>query len=270
MKHNTIAFQGEHGAYSEEAAYKLLGDKIFTWPRPTFESVFESVTSGKCDYGIIPIENSSIGSIHQNYDLLLKYNLFITDEITIPINHCIIALTKIRIANFEYIYSHPAALAQCNRFITKHPGIKAIYYYDTAGAAKMVKESGKKNLAAIASAYAADKYRLNVIKHSIQDNKNNRTCFFLIGRKLIIRKTSSVTSLVFSVVDNSDTLAKVILMMSTNNVNIKKIESRTNRRNRKQKIYLIDIEASLPDIRIKRIVKQLPKFTQSFKILGSY
>src|SRR4030042_827152 len=175
-----VAFQGERGAFSEDAAVKLFGRDIDFLPCIRLRDVFQAVAEGKVSFGVVPIENSQAGSINDTYDLLLAYPLNIYAEVILRISHCLMALPGQKLADVKTVYSHPQALAQCDEFLSK---LKAeiMPSYDTAGSAKMIKERGLKGCAAIASRGAADIYGLELLAQEIETNINNYTKFFAIS-----------------------------------------------------------------------------------------
>src|SRR2546422_5881334 len=154
----TIAFQGERGSFSEEAAYKLLGRTMRIRPCETFAATFRSVASGKGKYCLVPIENTLAGSVYENYDLLLENDLHIVAEVNLRIVHNLIAFPGVTLKNLRQVYSHPVALAQCSKFFLRRPKVERIPFYDTAGAVKMLLERRLRAAAAIASRTAAHGY----------------------------------------------------------------------------------------------------------------
>ena len=175
-----IAFQGEPGAYSEQAVFNYFGD-VETQPSESFDVVFAEVASGMCEAGLIPIENSLAGSIHQNYDLLLRHDLYIVGEYLLRVQHCLIALPDVKKSEIKKAISHPQALGQCAGYL-RSLGIKPESVYDTAGSVKMLKESGARDTAAIASRRAAELYGMQVLEEGIEDNAENFTRFLVISR----------------------------------------------------------------------------------------
>ena len=175
-----VAFQGEHGAYSEQAALAFFPDAK---PKPCrgVRQVFESVEDRSCEYGIVPAENSLEGTVNQTYDLLLKSSLKICGEAKIRIMHCLLAPPGTKIADIKEVYSHPQALAQCSNFLNSL-NVESIPSYDTAGSAKTIMEKQICNAAAIASERAAQTYGLNILRRNIEDFSENYTRFFVIGR----------------------------------------------------------------------------------------
>src|ERR1017187_4032045 len=176
------AFQGELGAFSQVAARQLVGEDCIPVPFQSFEEVFVSVVNGKCHCAVIPIENTLHGSVHDNYDHLLKYDLPIQGETFVRIVHNLIAAPGVKFSQIKRVYSHPVALNQCRHFFEKNPQIEKTVYYDTAGSVKMVMAEGLKDAGAIASANAAEIYGAKILKKSIEDDRENFTRFFLLEK----------------------------------------------------------------------------------------
>ena len=191
-----IAFQGEPGAYGEQAVFDYFG-QVETLPCESFDDVFDAVNSGKCESGLIPIENSLAGSIHQNYDLLLRNNLHINGEYPLRVRHCLIANPGVQKADIKKAISHPQALGQCAGYLRTH-GIKPEQVYDTAGSVKMIKESGERDVAAIASRRAAELYGMQILEEGIEDNPENYTRFLAISHNVTTPEGESKTSIVFT------------------------------------------------------------------------
>ncbi len=166
-----VAFQGERGSFSEEAAYKLLGRKIKLLPFETFTAIFGSVTSGRAKYCLAPIENTLAGSVYENFDLLQANNLHIVSEVSLRIVHNLIAMPGTTRKAVRQVYSHPVALAQCGKFFAKNPQVERITYYDTAGSVKMLKEKQPTGAAAIASRIAAEVYEAQILKTHLEDHR---------------------------------------------------------------------------------------------------
>lgn len=185
----SVAFQGERGSFSEEAAYKLLGSKVRLCPRETFADIFESVSTGKTRYCLAPIENTLAGSVYENYDLLLKNDLHIVSEVNLRIVHNLIAFPGTTLRNLKEVYSHPVALAQCGLFFDQHPNVQRIPFYDTAGSVKMLAERRIERAAAIASQVAAGVYGARILRTHLEDHRQNFTRFLLLSKKnLFIRR----------------------------------------------------------------------------------
>ena len=175
-----VAFQGERGAFSEEAAVKLLGEDIELVPRPTFESLFVALDEGAADYILAPVENSLAGSVHRSYDLLLESSLHISAEVIIPIRHHLIGCADATFDGIKSVESHPVALAQCERFFAAHPQIQRIATEDTAGSVAKVIKLGDPTRAAIAGSRAASIYGGKVLQHNLEDHTENYTRFVLL------------------------------------------------------------------------------------------
>src|SRR5215213_7187223 len=175
-----IAFQGEPGAYSEQAVFNYFGD-VETLPSESFDRVFNAVVTGACDKGLIPIENSLAGSIHQNYDLLLRHDLHIVGEYLLRVQHCLIVLPAVKKEDIRKVISHPQALGQCAAYL-RGLGVKTESVYDTAGSVKLLKESGERTTAAIASRRAAELYEMQILEEGVEDNAENYTRFLAISK----------------------------------------------------------------------------------------
>lgn len=231
-----VAYQGVMGAYSEKATRELLGQKVVAVGHPNFEACFRAVASMDCDYACLPIENSLGGSIHDNYDLMLRYDLTIVAEHEFRVHHCLLAKPGVKRDNIKYAISHPQALAQCDNFL-RGLGITPIATYDTAGSAKMIAEGGPlpdqctpENTAAIASDLAGTTYGLNCLDVGIEDDDTNFTRFLLLARKdvaqYLSKKIPAKTSVVFTLPDSPGALYKALACFSLRDIDFSKIESR--------------------------------------------
>lgn len=244
-----VCYQGEPGAYSEKSLRELLGPDVIAVPRPDFESCYRAVASKECDYACLPVENSLGGSIHDNYDLQLKYDLTIVAEHELRVSHAIHAIEGVEFSNVKYCMSHPQALAQCDNYL-RGRGIKPIPMYDTAGSVKLLKEnyealrdSSKKkpmralpdqctpeNTAAIASDLAGITYGLNCLDTKIEDDSSNFTRFLLLGRQSVSqylnKNIPSKTSIVFTLPNTPGALYKALACFSLREIDFSKIESR--------------------------------------------
>eukprot|EP01039_Chlorochromonas_danica_P003344 gene3344-3667_t len=224
-----VAYQGEPGAYSEKASRELLGSRISTVPYNSFEDAFKAVASREVDYAMVPIENSLGGSIHANFDLLLRYDLHIIAEHEFRVEHYLLALPGTKKADIRKVMSHPQALAQCDNYL-RRLGVKQEAAYDTAGAAKIIKDQGLVNCAAVASDLAAETYGLEVVDGNIEDHENNFTRFLLLSRSsvssLIPPNLKAKTSIVFVVPNIAGALYKALACFSLRDIDFCKIESR--------------------------------------------
>lgn len=266
-----IAYQGEKGAYSEAAIYKQYGKNARTVGYEAFDDVFEAVKKGKADYGLVPVENTIAGSIVMNYDLLLKENVFIIAEVFFKIEHSLISHKGNKLKNIKVAYSHPHAIEQCREFLKKHR-IKPAMEYDTAGAAKLVKERNKIDEAAIASEICAEIYGLEVLKKSIETNKDNATKFFVFVKKGKVPKNlkKEKTSIAFKTKHYPGALVNCLQRLAKNNVNMTKLESRPIPENPWEYVFYVDFEGGIDDKNVKIALSEMEASSIFVKILGSY
>jgi chorismate mutase/prephenate dehydratase len=265
----TVAFQGEVGAYSEEAAFQFFGTAIEIRPRETLEGVFRVVEEGGVQYGIIPVENSLEGSISQSYDLMLESGLRVCGEVDLRVIHCLIAGPDAGLDTVKKVYSHPQALGQCRSFL-KHLKVALIPSYDTAGSVKMIKESGLVDSAAIASARAAEIYGMKVIASEIEDNPNNFTRFFILAGKDSPPSGNDKTSIVFSTKDRPGALYEALGEFSQRNINLAKLESRPTRQKPWQYNFYLDFEGHREEAAAREALDRVEKLSIFLKVLGSY
>ena len=267
----SVAFQGERGAYSEAAAVAFFGNSVQPIPHPDFDAVFESVVEARAERGVLPIENSLAGSIHRNYDLLLRYDLSIVGEIQIPIAHQLIALPGIKLAEIKKVYSHPQALAQCEHSIsTVLPQAERVTTYDTAGGVKMIKEQRLVDGAGLASERAAKIYDMSILQPDMQDDAENYTRFVVVARTAIVPEGEAKTSIVFSMENEPGSLFKSLAVFALRDIDLTKIESRPLQGKRWQYFFYIDFIGSLHEERCQNALAHLQEITSFFKVLGSY
>ncbi len=262
-----VAFQGERGAYSEAAAIHFFKDVVQTIPYPTFYEVLESTEQGKSDYAVLPVENSTEGSVGESYDLLLTTKLNAVGEIYYRIKHCLIGFDGLEKINT--VYSHPQALGQCRKFIQEHK-LKAIPTYDTAGSVKILLELKKDNLSCIASKIAAEIYKVPVIKEGIEDNTNNYTRFLVLANKKSEKTTSDKTSIIFSIKHVPGSLYSILEKFNANKINLTKIESRPTKSTPWEYNFYVDFEGSQDDPHILDMLEKIKQNTLFLKVLGSY
>ena len=264
-----VAFQGEIGAYAEEAAFHFFGSSIQSRPNESLEEVFKIVEGGEVQFGVVPIENSLEGSISRVYDLLLDSTLMVRGEIELRVIHCLIASTESGLDTIRKVYSHPQALAQCRSFL-KHLNCELIPTYNTAGSVKMIKERQLPDSAAIASARAAEIYGMKVIAQEIEDNPNNFTRFFILSREDSPPSGNDKTSIVFSAKDRPGALYKSLRKFASRNVNLTKLESRPTRQKPWQYNFYLDFEGHRQDKLAQEALESLEKSSIFIKVLGSY
>ena len=267
----TVAFQGVSGAYSEAAAISYFGNDITPVPCEAFEEIFDQVTTGQVDRGIIPVENSLGGSIHRNYDLLLRYDLSIVGEIQHRVAHQLMVLPGVKEEAIKQIYSHPQALAQCEHSISRHfPKAERIATYDTAGSAKILCDEGLTDAAAIASSRAAEIYQMAVLRTDFEDNPENYTRFLIISRQPIVPQGEAKTSIVYSMVNAPGVLFKTLAVFALRDIDLTKIESRPLQGQRWQYFFYLDFLGSQHEERCQNALNNLQELTTFFKVLGSY
>jgi len=263
-----VAFQGEPGAYSEQAVFEYYG-KVDTLPCESFDVMFDSVVSGKCDLALAPIENSLAGSIHQNYDLLLRHDLHIVGEYLLRVRHCLIAMPSVKKEDIKKAISHPQALGQCAEYLRK-AGIKPETVYDTAGSVKMLKESGAKDTAAIASRRAADIYEMQILEEGIEDNPENYTRFLAVGRAAVVPENEAKTSIVLTLKNQPGSLFKAMSVFALRDIDLTKIESRPLQGKPWEYLFYIDFIGSAHHETSKRALEHLGEYALTLRVLGSY
>ena len=264
-----VAFQGERGAYSEEAAVAFFEPPIKLTPCESLEDVFRLVELGKVQFGIVPAENSLEGSISRAYDLFLDSTLKVCGETELRVIHCLIGTPEARLDLIKKVYSHPQALGQCKTFL-KHLGCELIPTYDTAGSVKMIKEKGLPDSGAIASARAAEIYGMKVITTEIEDNTNNFTRFFILSHRDSPPSGNDKTSVVFSVKHKPGALYESLKGLAGLNVNLTKIESRPTRQKPWEYNFYLDIDGHREDKMARDALEELERHSVFVKVLGSY
>ena len=264
-----IAYQGEPGAYSEAAALRFT-DHADLLACESFEQVFEAVDQSKATHGILPVENSIGGSIHRNYDLLLEHDLPIVGEVQLVITHNLMALPGTRIDQLTRIYSHPQALAQCERFLRALPHVAVEATYDTAGSAKLVKEKHLVGAGAIASERAAQVFGLEILQSEIQDFSDNITRFLVVSRVADPDPLVDKTTVVFSLPNEPGALFKALSVFALRDIDLTKIESRPIRGRPWEYLFYVDLPLGRHDVRCSRALVHLAEFARSMRTLGSY
>jgi prephenate dehydratase len=265
-----IGFQGELGAFSEMAARAHFGEDVDVVPQPNFSALFESVVQGACTHAMAPIENTLMGSIHENYDLLLKHDLQIVGELKLRIVHNLIVNRGVKLEEVRHIYSQPPALAQCTEFIKSLKHAEAVVAHDTAGAVKNLKEQGARDAAAIASAQAAVDYDLEILKSEIENNHQNFTRFLVMARESVQPDDPAKTSIVFSTKGGAGALYRSLSAFALRDVNLIKIESRPLDGRPWEYVFYLDFEGHMGDQNCQRAIEHLKETAAFVKILGSY
>ena len=263
-----VACQGVEGAYSQHAA-----DKMFKYPSilyfSGFEEVFKAVDSGLCRYGVLPVENSTAGSVNEVYDLMRKYRFYITHSLKLFIGHALLAPDGVCLKDIKEIYSHPQALAQCSEFIAKNQ-LKVHPCKNTAEAAKLVAESGRKDIAAIGSKDNAELYDLNVLSTAVQNTQNNYTRFICISKDLEIYPGANKTSIMLTLAHRPGSLYHTISRFAALDLNLTKLESRPIAGSNFEFMFYFDVEASVYSPALRTLITELEAESQLFTYLGSY
>ena len=275
-----IAFQGERGAFSEEAARKLLPPDLALLPCARFEDVFRSVKQGHATGAVIPIENTLAGSVHENYDHLQNFELPIVAETSVRIVHNLITASDVKFAAIKRVYSHPVAINQCLNFFKENPQIERVPFYDTAGSVKMITEKKLRDAGAIASAVAAEIYGARILRKSIEDDRQNFTRFFLLRSQRLLEKsrtqgantdqTQWKTSLVFSTRNIPGALFRALAAFALRDLNLTKIESRPLRGRPWEYLFYLDFLGSADSAAARNALSHLRELADFLRILGCY
>ena len=269
MTGRQIGFQGEHGAYSEQAIYEHFGQSAHTVPLRTISDVFRAVETDETEAGIVPVENSIGGNIYETYDMLSETDLNIAGEVILKIEHCLIGLPGTSLADVRTVYSHPQAIEQCRVFLTGL-GVRMVSTYDTAGSVRMIREESIRDSAAIAGERNASLYGLSVIAKGIEGKSLNFTRFLIISKERRPAAKLSKTSLIFSVDHTPGSLFRALEPFAELGINLSKVESRPKKGYPWEYHLFMDFEGDVNDEVCKRAVERLRGLSQYVKILGSY
>lgn len=273
-----VAFQGERGAFGDEAVQIHFGQQearseqrqISPLPCRSFADVFRAVAGGEADYGLVPVENSQSGSITEVYDLLRQHDLFVIGEISHPVSQCLLSLKGQEIKDIQRVISHPQALAQSDVFL-RELGVEMVATYDTAGSAKMLRDEQMVGVGAIASAGAAAIYDLEILVRDVQTIKGNYTRFIALGREPAPRtKGSAKTMLVMATTHQPGSLYRCLGFLATNSINLLKLESRPSRQTVWEYVFYLDLEGHRDDGPVRKALAELAEHTAFCKVLGSF
>ena len=264
-----IAFQGEHGAYSEQAVRQHFGKEVETLPCRSFLEIFQAIQNGQATHGMLAVENSLHGTVTPAYDLLVDHDLHVQAEVIVRVEHCLMAPPGTPLADVERAISHYQALGQCEQTL-RRMGIEPVIYYDTAGAARDLAKNPEPGTAAIASALAAETYGLDVLVKNLEDLDFNYTRFFVLGHELPERQDPSKTSLILTTRHIPGALSQVLAELADREINLTKIESRPRRNRPWHYLFYIDFEGHEEDTAVQDALLGILKKASFLKVLGSY
>ena len=264
-----VAFQGESGAYSEQALRNHFGTDATSLPCTDFRGIFDAIHSGKSGRGILPVENSLAGTVSAAYDQLADHDLRIQAEVILRVEHCLMAPPGLQMKDIKRVKSHPQALAQCKQTL-RRLGIEPIVHYDTAGAARDLAANPEPGTAAIASALAAKTYSLEILSRHLEDEPHNYTRFFVLGLNDPPRKDPSKTSVIFTTRHQPGALQRVLAELAEREINLTKIESRPRRNRPWHYLFYVDFEGHEDQKEVREALMGILKQASFLKVLGSY
>ena len=265
-----VVFQGADGAYSQAAMHTYFGEEIDSFHVETFRDAMGAIEEGRADFAVLPIENSTAGIVSEIYDLLVEYENYIVGEQVIQIAHCLLGVPGTKMEDIEMVYSHPQSLMQSSRFLQERPNWKQISMQNNAFATQKVAQDNDKKQAAIASAFAAKIYGLEVLQETIQNDKNNSTRFIIVTNQKIFKKDAGKVSICFEVAHESGSLYHALSHFIYNHLNVSKIESRPIENRNWEYRFFLDFEGNLSDSAVKNALRGLREETINMKILGNY
>ncbi|MCK8603513.1 3-deoxy-7-phosphoheptulonate synthase [Desulfoferrobacter suflitae] len=265
-----VVYPGVPGSFSHKACLQFFGSEPPHQNRPSFREVFETVQSGAASLGILPVENSLTGSIHENYDLLLEYDLKIVGEITLRIQHNLISHPNGSVDAIKRVYSHPQVFQQCREFLENHPDWDLVACKDTATAVRRVKENNDSSEVAIASKEAAELFHMSILQEGIETNPRNFTRFVVVSRDQFLEGPKDKSSLIYSVSDTPGSLYETLKVFAERRINLVKLESRPIHSKPWEYLFYADIEADIEDLKYRDLLTELKKKTEFLKVLGSY
>lgn len=271
VKNTAISFgyQGVKGCYSYQTGLEYFGEEVETLNCRTFRDVFEALAEGKIQYGILPIENSTSGSINDVYDLLREYEFFIVGEKCLRVEHNLLGIEGTELSDIKEVYSHQQGLIQCSRYLSEHPEWKQVPYFDTAGSAEHVAKEGLKSKACVAGKKAASVYGLSIISPNIQDNRNNSTRFVVIGKEKLDEQADKV-SVIISVAHKPGSLYRILKYFSEGNCNLMKLESRPLEGKAWEYFFYIDFGGNINEKSTRDILENIENESSYFRLLGNY
>ncbi|CNH33943.1 bifunctional chorismate mutase/prephenate dehydratase [Yersinia intermedia] len=270
-----IAFLGPKGSYSHLAARQYAArhfEQLIECGCQKFQDIFTQVETGQADYAVLPIENTSSGSINDVYDLLQHTSLFIVGEITNPIDHCVLVATETDLSKIETVYSHPQPFQQCSQFINRFPHWKIEYCESTAAAMEKVAQINSPAAAALGSEAGGALYNLQVLEHNLANQQQNITRFIVLARKSIevSEQIPAKTTLIMATGQQSGALVEALLVLRDHGIIMTKLESRPINGNPWEEMFYIDVQANLRSDSMQKALADLAPITRSLKILGCY
>ncbi len=265
-----VVYQGEPGAYSEEALTGYFGEDVEREGLPWFEDVFQALKEGRGDYAVLPVENSSTGSIRQVYDLMAQYNYYLVGECQVKVEHCLMALPGVTLADIETVYSHEQGIMQCEKFLDGHRDWNRVATLDTAGSAKMVAETGDAKAAAICSRRAAKLYGLHILAESINHNQSNYTRFMVVAPRLELPEGRNKVSAMFRLAHQAGSLHEMLTICAVQGLNLLKLESRPILGQSWEYLFFVEFSGDLTQPHMDGIIKELCQLATEFRILGNF
>lgn len=265
-----VVFPGAEGAYTQAAMQKYFGDQINSFPVDSFRDAMVAIDEGSADFAVLPIENSTAGIVSEIYDMLVEFENYIVGEQIIKIEHCLMAVPGTRMEDIQRVYSHPQSLMQSAGYLREHPKWQQISMNNNAFAARKVADEQDKSQAAIASAYAAETYGLEILEKGVNDLKNNSTRFIIVTNQKIFKKDARKVSICFEVAHESGSLYHMLSHFIYNNLNMNKIESRPLEGRNWEYRFFIDFDGNLADSAVKNALRGLRDEARNMKILGNY
>lgn len=265
-----VLYQGEPGAYADEAAALFFGENTPREKVRTWEDIFLALKDGRADYGVVPIENSSTGSINQVYDLLARYGAHIVGEQTVKVEHCLMAPKGATLAGITDVYSHEQGLSQCEEYLKNHPSWACHATLNTAAAAKSVALSGDMTKAAIGSKRAARLYGLDILSEDIHFNDSNYTRFVVVSPVMELREGANKISALFTLPHKSGTLHRIMAVFAVAGLNMMKLESRPVVGHNWEYLFFVDFSGNLEEDGMDAVIRELTQTASGFRVLGNY
>ena len=270
LENPRIIFQGEPGAYSEQAARNFFGKTANIHGVRQFENVFKAIHDGWADYGVVPIENNSTGAIRQIYDLLARYEFFVVGETTVRVEHCLMALPGASMDTLKTVYSHEQGLFQSEQFLKEHPSWQQVSMSDTAGSAKYVAESGDITKAAICSERAAEIYGLKILKRAVNYSEINTTRFVVVSPRMELREGADKVSAIVTTAHESGCLHEILTIFAVNGLNLVKLESRPVPEHSWEYMFFLEFTGSLLAPEMDGVLHEIAQTAADFRVLGNF